>query len=195
MCHDISDFSDKNFIPYPKDDFLITFEFLAKKYMPLINGRAAFFSKYGIENEELIQEGLLGLYSAFQHYDSTREASFKTFAAHCINNKMISFIRTLNTNQSIPMKNYVPLNEDFENFLIDDAFYSQDPQEIFFKNEDMENQKNIITSSLSAFEKEIINFYLNGYSYKETADILSCSEKSVDNAIQRVKHKLRNATK
>lgn len=195
MCHNKSDFSEDKTPFAKKENFPTSFEHIAKTYMPLIDGRASFFSQYGIDREELIQEGLLGLYSALKHYDEKKATEFKTFALHCINNKMLSCIRYFNANKSLPLKDYLSLSDDLcENIVVRNNLTSQDPQEIYVNNENYSSALTKIISALSPFEKDVFILYLNGFSYSDSAKTLKTSEKAVDNALVRVKHKLRKMT-
>ena len=170
------------------------FEKVVAEYMPLIKIRASYFSINGADYDELIQEGMMGLYNAFTHYDENKNAKFKTFAYHCINNRMISYLRA--SNKESPPADFISLNEeDFDNILPKEISLKLDPQEIFEDNESHKKSKQQFFSVLSEYEKDILRLYLGGHSCKDIAKELSVSYKSADNAIQRIKRKLKNPDK
>ena len=122
--------NDINFSDFSLNN--ISFDSVAQKYMPLIISRANYFSRYNIECEELIQEGLMGLYNAFKNFSPTKQVSFSTFATHCINNKMLSLIRAFSAKKSFPLRNYVSLDDDLnENIIPYNSLLNSDPQEIY----------------------------------------------------------------
>lgn len=171
------------------------FDKVVKEFTPIIKNRAGFFASYGVEYDELFQEGLVALYSAYSNYDESKSALFKTFAVHCINNRMISYIRK--TIKSSPKNNsFISVtNEELENILTKEMFFEADPQQILVDNESFEKSKKQFFSVLSEYEKNIFTLYLNGYSCSAIAEKISVSYKSVDNALQRIKRKLRNIGK
>ncbi len=171
------------------------FEKVVSEYMPVLKVRAAYFSTCGADYDELLQEGMMGLYSAFIHYDKSKNAEFKTFALHCINNRMISYLRASGKNNNITGEFVSLSGDDFDNILPKEMSFQLDPQQILEDNESFEKSKQQFFSVLSDYEKDILTLYLGGHSCKDIAKELSVSYKSADNAIQRIKRKLKNPDK
>ena len=171
------------------------FEDLVSEYLPILKVRASYFAKCGADYDELLQEGMMALYNAYTHYNESKNASFKTFALHCINNRMISYLRS-NDKNTLPLENSISLSEDdFDSILPKEISSRLDPQLIFEDYESFEKSKQQFFSVLSEYEKDILRLYLSGHSCKDIAKELSVSYKSADNAIQRIKRKLKNPDK
>lgn len=165
---------------------------IIKTYFPLVSTNAKKFFLVGAETEDLIQEGLLGLFKAIKAY-MPQKSSFKTFANLCVKRQIFSAIKTANS-----QKNY-PLNEAILNFNnynkkddnLDDNFFSFDisPENIFFNKEKLQNFKEYTEKNFSNLEKQVFEYLIRGYTYKEIAKQLKTATKSIDNAIQRIKKK------
>ena len=174
-------------------------ETIIKKYNDVVNMKVSKYYINGAEKDDIIQEGLIGLYKAVKNYNSDKENSFKSFANLCIERQIITYVKGANRQKHIPLNSYISLNntsyqnEDGEedNQLIDifNANTIDDPLEIIAKNEYYELMEKAINNSLSDFEKEVLNRYMEGKSYEEIAKSLNSQVKSVDNAIQRIRKK------
>ena len=171
------------------------FDQTVKDFIPILKKRASFFSGYGAEFDELFQEGLVALYHAYSNYDESKSVLFKTYAVHCINNRMISYIRKT-IKPSHENNSFISVtNEELENILSKEMSFEDDPQQIFVNNESFEKSRNQFFSVLSEYEKNIFTLYLSGYSCIAIAEKISVPYKSVDNALQRIKRKLRKIGK
>ena len=155
---------------------------LIVRFLPDIQAKAGCYKLAGLEPEDLVQEGLIGLLRAVKSYDSTRKASFATFASRCILFRMLGTIRLFLEQKHLPLNNYLPLD-------------SGDPLEAYLKQEEEQLRRQKIKTLLSGLEQETLTLYLNGLSYEEMAQQLGCSTKAVDNALQRVRRKLRGSTR
>jgi len=156
--------------------------------VPLVKARAASFSGKNLEADDLAQEGMLGFLSAVYSFREGSEASFRTYASTCINNRIISAVRSQLSKKNMPLNYSVPLNEDDSTPEKNDA----DPQNILMAQEETARLLGILNGQLSGFEKKVIRHYLSGLSYEQTAEKLGTTTKAVDNALQRAKKKLKS---
>ena len=166
-------------------------EVLLERYSRLVRVCARPFFLAGGDSEDLIQEGMLGLLSAVRHYDASRKTKFKTYAEFCIRNRILSAIRNASRSKHLPLNDYVPLESpQFEEGNSAAAYYLQDPEELLIAREGCSEINNELRSCLSQLEQSVLQQYLQGRSYKEIAASLNITEKSVDNAVQRIRKKL-----
>lgn len=153
-----------------------------QKWLPLVRSRANAFREKGVESDDLVQEGLIGLLSAIRSYDESRGASFETFAYICITNRMKSAISLAKKRTDT-----VSLDESQESPDV-----KADPQEIVLSDDAAEKWFENAVKKLSALEEKVLKLYLSGYSYRQIAAAVDASEKTVDNALCRAKNKLRD---
>lgn len=152
------------------------------------------------DKDDLIQEGMIGLYKAVNGYDETSSASFETFATHCINRQMYSAIKKSNRQKNIPLNSYISIysqigsegNESDHTFLLDQSLEAvrQNPEEIIIDQENARNMQRRLYSRLSELERKVLSLYLQGIPYQEIAVKMGKTPKAIDNALQRIKHKL-----
>lgn len=172
-------------------------EYLLDKYKDLVNMKVGKYFIIGAEREDMIQEGMIGLYKAVQNFEGDKQSSFKSFANMCIERQMITAIKTSNRQKHMPLNGYLSLNssageEDEEGKDLMDIFNAnliEDPLETITKKEYYKNIENTIDKSLSEFEKQVLKRFINGESYEQIATKLDTQAKSVDNAIQRIRKK------
>lgn len=175
-------------------------EFLLTKYKNFVRSKARTYFLVGGDSDDLIQEGMIGLYNAIGRYDETKDSSFMTFAAICINNKMLSAVSADNRLKNAPLNGYVSIystvtDEEGEEAALSEvlsARQSGNPEDIFLDKEQKELMKDRMLDRLSRLEKEILSYYMEGLSYARIAKLVGKPEKSVDNAIQRIRSKLKN---
>jgi len=172
-------------------------EFLISKYKNLVNNKVSKYFIIGAEKEDIVQEGLIGLFKAIKDYDKTKQNSFKSFASLCIERQIITAIKTSNRqkhlplNSSLSLNNTVNDNDNETSFLeILDAPNVEDPLETITKKEYFTHIKSKLNSNLSDFEKKVLYNYIDGKSYTNIAEKLDMPVKSIDNAIQRIRKKL-----
>ena len=177
-------------------------EYLINKYKDLVNMKVSKYCIIGADKEDIIQEGMIGLFKAVKNYDGTKQNSFKTFANLCVERQLITAIKTSNRQKHMPLNSYLSLNlaayegEDSTS-LIDVLNNSsvEDPLETITKKEYYKLLETTIDKSLSQFEKQVLNKYIQGESYVNIASQLGAQVKSVDNAIQRIRKKaIKNIT-
>ncbi len=152
------------------------------------------------DKDDLIQEGMIGLFKAINGYDGTSAASFETFATHCINRQMYSAIKKSNRQKNIPLNSYISIYAQIgseekgsnHTFLLDQSLEAarQNPEEIIIDQENARNIQRRLYSRLSEFERKVLGLYLQGISYQEIAVRMEKTPKAIDNALQRIKHKL-----
>lgn len=170
-------------------------EVLLYKYRPLIVSEAKKYIKYshgGLDLNDLIQEGLLGLNDAINNFRDEKEANFGTYAKLCIQRKMTNLIKSTMSYKNKILNDYVPIDNDdgepLDYFLADNSTNPVNMVEDF----DFQNRLlNKVESKLSDIEKEVFDLKLKGFSYKEIADLLEKDSKVIDNCIQRIRLKLK----
>lgn len=170
---------------------------LIEKYSIMVKAKAKTYFLVGADKEDIIQEGLIGLYKAIRDYDEDKTCSFRHFADICVTRQIITAIKTATRQKHIPLNTYISLNrpmfeEESERTLYDMVTTSldNDPEGLVIDKEAYKDMENRMKKTLSKFEEEVFFRYLSGQSYSDIAISLSKDAKSVDNAIQRVKKKL-----
>ena len=165
-------------------------DYLMEKYKGLVKQKARAMFLIGGDNDDLIQEGMIGLFKAVQDYQPEKEASFQTFARICIDRQIYNAIKSSNRQKHQPLNTYVSLSaKDDENTL--DDIWAQSPETIVIDQENRRLLEEEIFRSLSSMEKKVLEYYLEGCSYVEISRLLDKSPKSIDNALQRIKTKIR----
>jgi RNA polymerase, sigma 30 subunit, SigH len=172
-------------------------EFIIDKYYSFVKAKARSYFLVGADKEDIVQEGMIGLYKAIRDFKSDKLSSFKAFAELCITRQMITAIKTATRQKHIPLNSYVSLNkpifeEESDRTLMDvvSSECISDPEELIINREEYVNIENKIGEMLSDLEWEVLISYLDGKSYQEIAVELRRHVKSIDNALQRVKRKL-----
>ncbi len=170
--------------------------FLLEKYRGIASMKANKFFLIGAESDDMLQEGMIGLFKAIQSFDLEKNNSFKTFANLCIERQLITAIKTSNRQKHIPLNSSFSLNvsaydenDDTTIMEILDTNLVEDPLETITKREYIEFVENKIDKNLSNFEKQVLDKYIQGESYVSIATKLNSPVKSVDNAIQRIRKK------
>lgn len=183
------------YIQATKDEIAI--DFLVEKYKNFVRARARTYFIVGADREDLIQEGMIGLYKAMRDFKADRTASFRAFAELCIVRQIITAIKTATRQKHIPLNSYVSLNtpiytDESERKLEDIISEGQvaSPEEEMINHEDLVAMENSIGIILSKFEARVMTAYLDGKSYQEIGEEVGRSVKSIDNALQRAKRKL-----
>ena len=163
------------------------FSRLIARYLPFIRRQAAYYFLPGIEIEDVVQEGLLGLLKAIRLYDST-QGVFGAFANLCVSSAMATMVKSALSSRQRPLWDYAPLEEAVG---LEDS--SLGPEDRLIVAEQMAEWRGKISSRLSPFEQNVLKLYVSGHSYTEISELLVSSSKAVDNALQRVRRKLRSA--
>ena len=173
---------------------------LLELYKGLVVKLARSYFILGGEMEDIVQEGMIGLYKAIKGYDKKKNASFKTFATMCIKHQIQSAIKVANAKKNSPLSNSVSLqsfseNSDDDDFLPANLIFQVSPDEKIINKERYKNLLEEIRKMLSEKEMKVLRLYLKGYTYKEIGKILKMPYKSIDNSLSRIKTKLRSLIK
>ena len=172
--------------------------YLLEKYKDLVNVKVSKYFMVGAEKDDILQEGMIGLFKAIKTFNSEKQNTFKTFANLCIERQLITAIKTSNRQKHMPLNSYLSLNiaaydkNDDDSVELIDTFNSktiEDPLETIMKKEYYDEIKETINNSLSKFEKQVLDKFIKGDSYITIAEKLDSPVKSVDNAIQRIRKK------
>ena len=165
-------------------------DWILKEYSKILSFNAQKYYLIGAEQEDLLQEGILGLLKAIKFYDETK-SSFSSFAFLCIRREMISAIRKANTqknsilNEALTTSSMIEDSSDIDNYISSE----NNPEEAYLLKEEIKEFKNFSDKNFSKLEKEVLKYLIRGYSYREIAKILSKNLKSIDNTIQRIRKK------
>ena len=188
--------SDEELIQKVKSGDKYALNYLLEKYKELVNIKVGKYYIVGAETEDIIQEGMIGLYKAIKNFEDNKQNSFKSFANMCIERQLITAIKTSNRQKHMPLNSYLSLNtaaydneEDAELIDIFDSNTVEDPLDTITKKEYFESVENAIDKSLSKFEKQVLQRFVQGESYLDIANKLNAPVKSIDNAIQRIRKK------
>ncbi|HLE78309.1 MAG TPA: RNA polymerase sporulation sigma factor SigH [bacterium] len=172
-------------------------EYLIGKYRNFVRVKAKAYFLIGADREDIIQEGMIGLYKAIRDFRADKLSSFRAFAELCITRQIITAIKTATRQKHIPLNSYISLNkpiydEDSDRTLLDviSSIKVSDPEELVINQEASATMRERIRKNLSELECRVLTAYLEGKSYQEMANELNRHVKSIDNALQRVKRKL-----
>nr|WP_284446439.1 RNA polymerase sporulation sigma factor SigH [Paenibacillus hunanensis] len=172
-------------------------EYLITKYKNFVRAKARSYFLIGADREDIVQEGMIGLYKSIRDFKNDKLSSFKVFAELCITRQIITAIKTATRQKHIPLNSYVSLDkpiydEDSDRTLLDVICGSpmSDPEELVINKEEFTGLEDKMSEILSDLERKVLMLYLDGRSYQEIAVDLCRHVKSIDNALQRVKRKL-----
>ncbi len=189
--------ADEQIVDHARLGDRIAEEYLINKYKNFVRAKARSYFLIGADREDIIQEGMIGLYKAIRDFKSDKLASFRAFAELCITRQIITAIKTATRQKHIPLNSYVSLNkpiydEESDRTLLDVLSGNRvtDPEELVISREEFVDIESKMGEFLSELEREVLNAYLDGKSYQEIAQELNRHVKSIDNALQRVKRKL-----
>lgn len=188
---------DEEIVETARNGNRVAQEFLINKYRNFVRAKARSYFLIGADREDIMQEGLIGLYKAIRDFRSEKLSSFRAFAELCITRQIITAIKTATRQKHIPLNSYVSLNkpiydEDSDRTLLDVISGTKitDPEELVISREEFGNIEEKMVEILSDLEWKVLMAYLDGKSYQEIANDLTRHVKSIDNALQRVKRKL-----
>lgn len=199
MRLDYSNMSDEELISNLREGEEKVTDYLMDKYKVLVRKKAKTMYILGADTEDLIQEGMIGLFKAVRDYDSGRDASFSTFAELCVSRQMYTAIEASNRKKHMPLNTYISIytereKEDGSEPILSEVLSSitdRNPEEILIDEDNVNRLIDAITESLSPFEQQVLNLRLTGMGYVEIARILGKDEKSTDNALIRIKSKVK----
>ena len=201
-CHssssgDYAAMTDEQIVSLARDNDSQALEYIFNKYKNFVRSKARSYFLIGADREDIVQEGMIGLFKAIRDFREDKLSSFRAFAELCITRQIITAIKTATRQKHIPLNFYVSLNkpvfdDESDRMLIDvlTATKITNPEELFIGQEELRSIENRIGETLSQFEWSVLSSYLQGRSYQEIAVDLNRHVKSIDNALQRVKRKL-----
>lgn len=163
------------------------FTALTDRYIGLIRSITSKYRVAGLEPDDLTQEGLMGLFCAVRSFDPEGGASFRTYLSLCINRRIISLLKRSEGNRSKALNDYIPIDDA----SLAQAYGSADPEDMYIGKENMRFLEEATMKLLSEKERKVLRLYLAGESYSEISQTLGVGRKSVDNAMQRIRKKLR----
>lgn len=167
-------------------------DYLMEKYKNMVRKKARTMFLIGGENDDLIQEGMIGLFKAVRDYQPDRDAAFRTFASICVDRQIYNAIQSSNRQKHQPLNSYISLSEqDGENEEHLGDNWGENPESIIIDQENVQDLEQEITATLSPMENQVLEYYLAGNGYGEIAQIMGKTPKSIDNALQRIRIKIR----
>ena len=197
LMSDYAELADEDVVALCRQGDTMAEEYLLNKYKNFVRSKARSYFLIGADHEDIVQEGMIGLYKAIRDFRPDKLSSFRAFAELCITRQIITAIKTATRQKHIPLNSYVSLNkplydEESDRTLLDVIIEGRatNPEELIIGQEDLNSIHHKIDEVLSGLEQEVLRAYLDGKSYQEIADNLGRHVKSIDNALQRVKRKL-----
>ncbi len=194
---DYSELADEELVELSASGDRRATEFILSKYKNLVRSRAKAYFLAGADRDDIVQEGMIGLFKAVRDFDVTKQASFRGFAEMCIKRQIITAVKASTRQKHAPLNSYVSLSEPIfednsERTLVDMLAERSvmDPEEMFLRREKAERLSEEIEDKLSNLEKTVLALYIDGMNYQEIAVELDRPPKSIDNALQRIKRKL-----
>lgn len=192
-----SNLTDEQIISQIKEGNEQALVFLLEKYKDLVNSKVGKYFIIGAEREDIVQEGMIGLFKAIKNFDQSKQNTFKTFANICIERQLITAIKSSNRQKHMPLNSYLSLNmsaydnDDDSTELIETFNNAQieDPLDTIMKREYFEEIQSSMHKNLSKFEEKVLQRFIQGDSYEVIAKKLDTPVKSIDNAIQRIRKK------
>ncbi len=196
-ARNLDDIPDELLVECVRVGDALALEFLIQKYKTFVRGKARSYFLIGADREDIVQEGMIGLFKAIRDFRDDKLASFKAFAELCITRQIITAIKTATRQKHVPLNSYISLDkpiydEDSDRTLMDVIGGAKvtDPEELIINREEFTDIEYKMSELLSELERNVLMLYLDGRSYQEIAGDLRRHVKSIDNALQRVKRKL-----
>jgi len=189
----MADFTDDQLASLVSNSNSYAFVELAARYLSLIKAKASHFRNAMFETDDLCQEGLMGLLNAARTYDAVGGASFRTYAGVCISNRMIMACRAAVSRKNLPLNNFVSLSDDDTAIEMQD--HTTNPETVLIDHENLKLMRQHIEQTLSPLEQRVLMLYLSGCCYNDISDKLGITSKAADNALQRVRFKLKKLFK
>ena len=194
---DFEAMADEQIVALAQDADGAALEYLLNKYKNFVRTKARSYFLIGADHEDIVQEGMIGLYKAIRDYRAEKLSSFRAFAELCVTRQIITAIKTATRQKHIPLNSYISLNkpiyeEDSDRTLLDVITEEgmSNPEEMIIDREDLSLIEGKIGQMLSDLEKDVLVRYMEGKSYVEIAEEMHRHVKSIDNALQRIKRKL-----
>jgi RNA polymerase sporulation-specific sigma factor len=188
---------DEEVVDMAKSGHLGATEFLITRYRPLVESKARAYFVVGADREDVIQEGMIGLYKAIRDFRVDRLAKFRPFAELCVTRQIITAVKTATRQKHVPLNGYVSLHRSMHGDSAESSLLDvlpdqgmESPEDAMFSRKLPPNLEELVQHALSDLERQVLRCYLAGMSYREMSANLACHTKSIDNALQRVKKKV-----
>jgi RNA polymerase sporulation-specific sigma factor len=189
---------DHYLVALAKEGRADAYDRIVRRYRGFVRLKASSYVLLGGDSDDLIQEGLLGLYKAVRDYRTDRESSFRNFAELCITRQIITAVKTASRNKHTPLNQYVsfaqtPAGQSDSETTLEEMLPGSpvhDPANQVIAREELQSLVECLTSTLSELESRVLALYLDGHSYEAVGERLDCDTKTVDNALQRIKRKV-----
>jgi RNA polymerase sporulation-specific sigma factor len=195
--HEYDGKADEDVVEAVREGDSEALDFLIHKYRNFVRAKARTYFLIGADKEDIVQEGMIGLYKAIRDFKGDKLSSFKAFAELCITRQIITAIKTATRQKHIPLNSYISLDkpiydEESDRTLMDviSGTKTLDPEELIISQEEFDDIELKMAELLSDLERKVLSLYLDGQSYQEISEELNRHVKSIDNALQRVKRKL-----
>ncbi|MEE1032639.1 MAG: RNA polymerase sporulation sigma factor SigH [Ruminococcus sp.] len=187
---DYTQYTDEELLQMQQQGESMIMDYLIEKYKPMVRQKARVLYLVGGDQDDLIQEGMIGLFKAVRDYRPEKEASFKTFAQLCVDRQIYHAIQNSNRQKHQPLNSYVSINgEEWE--AETKKMFQQSPENIVIANEAASILQDKILKELSKMEHQVLTMYMDGDNYLEIAEKMGKTPKSIDNALQRIRTKVR----
>lgn len=187
---DYTQYTDEELLEILEQGDQDVIEYLIEKYKPMVRQKARVLYLVGGDQDDLIQEGMIGLFKAVRDYRGDRETSFRTFAQLCVDRQIYHAIQSSNRQKHQPLNSYISLSDEEGETELSNMF-QQSPENIVIAQENAATMESRIRSQLSEFENQVLERYLDGENYLQIAEILEKTPKSIDNALQRIRSKVK----
>lgn len=197
-----ADMDDESLIRAYQNGDSTAVDYLLEKYKYMVRKKARTLYLIGGENEDLIQEGMIALFKAVRDFDATKDSSFVRFAEICIEHQLYNIIKGANRMKNSPLNSYISLysplgktDNSSRETLADTLLPNEliNPEDILIDRENVTDIQSAIEEKLSPFERRVVELYIDGFSYQQIAADLGKTPKSIDNALQRIKNKIKKA--
>lgn len=193
---DFSGFDEENLVLMAQRGHVRAAEAIVNHYKDFVKLRSRAYYVIGADRDDVIQEGMIGLYKAICSYRADKDTAFKTFAELCITRQIISAVKTATRKKHVPLNSYVSFDQSdsaadyLEHIGYTRGTRTDDPEQIILEKEALIGIEGQLDQVLSEFEAQVLVYHLNGVSYGKIADCLGRDSKSIDNALQRIKRKI-----
>lgn len=190
MMKDYTQYTDEELVDMIRRGEQEVMDFIIDKYKSMVRQKARVLYLVGGEQDDLIQEGMIGLFKAVRDYRKEKDASFRTFAQLCVDRQIYHAIQSSNRQKHQPLNTYISMSsEEWEDEVY--HMFQQSPENIVIAQENVVHLKNTIRRQLSSFENQVLEMYLDGDNYLQIAEKLGKPPKSIDNALQRIRGKVK----
>lgn len=198
VFEELSVYTDEEVVTLAREGQDLALDYLLDKYKKLVEKKSKTYFLIGASRDDIIQEGMIGLFKAVRDFRHDTASSFFSFADLCVTRQIITAVKASTRQKHIPLNSYISLNkpafvEDNDKTALLDMMPSKkivNPEDLFIGEENLHMIEAELDAKLSKFEKEVIGYYIDGQGYVEIAEIVGKSAKSIDNALQRIKKKL-----